>query len=303
MIVLITGAQGFVGSFLSDSLLAQGHRVIALGRSADASRNRDKYTYISADTTLAGDWLSALQDVDVVINLAGKSIFTRWSAKTKQQIYDSRILTTRNLVEHLPSSKSLTLLSASGVGFYGDRGADELIEEEPAGNDFLAAMSVDWEKEALRATAKGIRVVCMRFGIVLGAGGGALATMIPTFRRFAGGRLGNGRQWFPWLHIDDLVAAVEFLLKRLDLSGPVNFCSPNPVTNSELTRTLASVLGRPALLPAPALMMRLAMGEFADVLLASQRALPGRLARSGFQFRYPDLLPALEAVLAKRDTL
>ena len=301
MVVLITGAQGFVGSFLSDSLLAQGHRVIALGRSADPSRTHDKYTYISADTTLAGDWLSSLQDVDAVINLAGKSIFTRWSAKTKQQIYDSRVLTTRNLVEYLPSNKSLTLLSASGVGFYGDRGADELTEDEPAGNDFLAAMSVAWEKEAQRAVAKGIRVVCMRFGIVLGAGGGALATMIPTFRRFVGGRLGNGQQWFPWLHIDDLVAAVEFLLNRRDLSGTVNFCSPNPVTNSELTRTLASVLGRPALLPVPALVMRLVMGEFADVLLGSQRALPRRLSRSGFQFRYPDLRPALEAVLAQRD--
>lgn len=301
MVVLITGAQGFVGSFLSDSLLAQGHRVIALGRSADPSRTHDKYTYISADTTLAGDWLSSLQDVDAVINLAGKSIFTRWSAKTKQQIYDSRVLTTRNLVEYLPSNKSLTLLSASGVGFYGDRGADELTEDEPAGNDFLAAMSVDWEKEAQRAVAKGIRVVCMRFGIVLGAGGGALATMIPTFRRFVGGRLGNGQQWFPWLHIDDLVAAVEFLLNRRDLSGTVNFCSPNPVTNSELTRTLASVLGRPARLPVPALVMRLVMGEFADVLLGSQRALPRRLSRSGFQFRYPDLRPALEAVLAQRD--
>ena len=301
MVVLITGAQGFVGSFLSDSLLAQGHRVIALGRSADPSRTHDKYTYISADTTLAGDWLSSLQDVDAVINLAGKSIFTRWSAKTKQQIYDSRVLTTRNLVEYLPSNKSLTLLSASGVGFYGDRGADELTEDEPAGNDFLAAMSVAWEKEAQRAVAKGIRVVCMRFGIVLGADGGALATMIPTFRRFVGGRLGNGQQWFPWLHIDDLVAAVEFLLNRRDLSGTVNFCSPNPVTNSELTRTLASVLGRPARLPVPALVMRLVMGEFADVLLGSQRALPRRLSRSGFQFRYPDLRPALEAVLAQRD--
>lgn len=303
MIVLITGAQGFVGSTLTDSLLAKGHHVIALGRSAEASRAHPKYTYLSADTTIAGEWTSSLQDVDVVINLAGKSIFSRWSAKTKQQIYDSRILTTRNLVDHLPVHRPLTLLSASGAGFYGDRHGDELTEDEPAGNDFLAAMSVDWEKEALQAALKGVRVVCMRFGIILGAHGGALATMIPAFRWFAGGRLGSGRQWFPWLHIDDLVAAVEFLLNHSDLSGPANFCSPNPVTNSELTRTLASVLGRPAILPVPALLMRLALGEFAGVLLGSQRAMPGRLTRSGFQFRYTDLRPALETVLSQRNHL
>ena len=192
----------------------------------------------------------------------------------------------------------MTLLSASGVGFYGDRGADELNEDEPAGEDFLAALSVDWENEALRAADKGIRVICMRFGIILGAGGGALASMVPAFRRFAGGRLGSGTQWFPWLHIDDLVAAVLFVLQQNDFGGPVNFCSPNPVTNSELTRTLATVLRRPALLPAPAFLLSMVLGEFANVLLGSQRATPGRLSRLGFQFRYPRLRAALEAVLA-----
>lgn len=301
MIALITGAQGFVGSKLTQSLLAQGHQVIGLGKSAEASRSHENYTYIAADTTAGGEWTSSLQDVDVVINLAGKSIFSRWSPKIKQQIYDSRILTTRNLVDHLPANKPITLLSASGVGFYGNRNGEELTETEPAGNDFLAKMSVDWEEAAQKAAPKGVRVVCMRFGIILGPGGGALATMIPTFRRFVGGRIGSGRQWFPWLYIDDLIAAVHYLLNSSDSSGPVNFCSPNPVTNAELTRTLASVLGRPAVLPAPALMMRLILGEFAEVLLGSQRALPGRLVESGFKFQYPDLRPALEAVLAQSD--
>jgi uncharacterized protein (TIGR01777 family) len=301
MIALITGAQGFVGSRLTDSLLGQGHQVIGLGRSADASRFHENYTYISADTTEAGEWTAALRDVDVVINLAGKSIFTRWSTKAKQQIYDSRILTTRNLVDHLPSNKPMTLLSASGVGFYGNRNGDELTEDEPSGSDFLAKMSVDWEAEAQRAVAKGARVACMRFGIILGADGGALATMIPTFRRLVGGRIGSGRQWFPWLHIDDLVGAAHYLLDSSDFSGPANFCSPNPVTNNQLTRTLASVLGRPAILPAPAFMMRVVLGEFAEVLLGSQRALPGRLVQSGFQFKYTELRSALEAILAQSD--
>jgi len=299
MIVLITGAQGFVGTALVESFLANGHQVVAVGRSAQPSRSHENYSFLSADTTEAGDWLRALQNVDAVINLAGKSIFARWSEKTKKQIYESRILTTRHLVEHLPRQKQLTLLSASGVGFYGDRGADELNENEPAGTDFMAEMSVDWEKEALEAARKGIRVVCMRFGIILGPQGGALATMIPIFKRFAGGRLGSGRQWFSWLHIEDLAAAVQFLLQHPGISGPVNFCSPNPVTNSELTRTLASVLGRPAVLPAPAFMMRLALGEFAKVLLGSQRALPGRLSSAGFGFRYPHLRGALEAAVAQ----
>lgn len=298
MIVLITGAQGFVGSRLSGTLLEQGHRVIAVGRSAQSSRSHGRYTYISADTTRPGEWLAALKDVDAVVNLAGESIFKRWTAKAKQRIYNSRIQTTRHLVENLPSPNSVTFLSASGVGFYGNRGSDELTEAEPAGDDFLAALSVDWENEALRATEMGTRVICMRFGIILGAEGGALATMMSTFRRFAGGRLGSGRQWFPWLHIDDLVNAILFVLAREDISGPVNFCSPNPVTNNELTRALAAALNRPALLPAPGFMLRMVMGEFADVLLGSQRALPDRLSRSGFEFGYPHLKKALGNLLA-----
>ena len=297
MNILIAGGQGFVGSRLSDTLLDQGHHVIATGRSAQSSQSHDRYTYISADTTEPGEWLKALKDVDAVINLVGESIFKRWTEKTKQRIFDSRVLTTRQLVENLPSGRSVTLLNASGVGFYGNRGSDELTEDEPAGQDFLAALSVAWEGEALQAEGKGHRVVCMRFGIILGAEGGALATMVSTFRRFAGGRLGSGRQWFPWVHIDDLVDAVLFALQQDDISGPVNFCSPNPVTNNELTQKLASALGRPALLPAPGFMLRVAVGEFADVLLGSQRVLPDRLLQGGFQFRYPYLEAALEDLI------
>jgi uncharacterized protein (TIGR01777 family) len=295
--LLITGAQGFVGSKLSDALLSRSHHIVALGRSAQASRSHDRYDYISADTTRPGKWLTALKDVDAVINLTGESIFKRWTDKTKQRIYDSRVLTTRLLAENLPRSKSIPLLSASGVGFYGSRGSDELTENEPAGDDFLAALSIDWEAAALSAADKGHRVVCMRFGIVLGKDGGALATMASTFRRFTGGRLGSGQQWFPWMHIDDLVGAILFALQHDDFSGPVNFCSPHPVTNNELTRELASVLGRPALLPAPGFLLRMAMGEFANVLLGSQRALPDRLSRAGFQFRHPNLRGALDDLL------
>jgi hypothetical protein len=295
--ILITGAQGFVGTQLTDALLARNHHVVGLGRSAQASRSHERYTYISADTTQPGEWLASLKDVDAAVNLAGESIFKRWTEKNKQGIYDSRVLTTRHLAENLPGSKSIKLLSASGVGYYGSRGSDLLTEKEPPGDDFLAALSIDWEGAALEAGDKGHRVVCMRFGIILGKDDGALATMATTFRRFAGGRLGSGRQWFPWLHIDDLVAAILFALQDDHLSGPVNFCSPNPVTNRELTRQLASVLGRPALLPAPGFALRMAMGEFAEVLLGSQKAIPDRLSRAGFQFRHPNLREALEDLL------
>jgi uncharacterized protein (TIGR01777 family) len=298
MKILITGGQGFVGSNLSDYLLDRGHGVIAIGRSAARHRgSSDRYQYISADTTRPGDWQQALSEVDGVVNLAGTSIFKRWSAKEKKAIYNSRILTTRNVVEALPAGQTVTLCSASGAGYYGNRGDDLLKEGEKPGADFLASLSVDWEAEALKASAKGIRAAVMRFGIVLGKGGGALAKMIPAFKFFMGGPIGSGAQWFPWMHLSDLMAAILFIFENPQIKGPLNFCAPDAVTNRELAKALGEVLGRPAVLPVPAFMLRMVLGEFGNVLLYSQRTIPDKLLSNGFQFKYPDIKSAIEAVL------
>ena len=298
MKILITGALGFVGSNLSDYLLDQGHMVIGVGRAAAQNRIRsDRYQYISADTTQPGNWQQALSEVDGVVNLAGTSIFTRWSAKEKKAIYNSRILTTRNLVEALPAGGAVTLCSASGAGYYGNRGDDLLKEDEKPGADFLASVSVDWEAAALKASEQGLRVALMRFGVVLGKSGGALAKMIPAFKFFMGGPLGSGTQWFPWIHLADLMAAILFIFETPQIKGPLNFCAPHAITNRELAKAIGAVLGRPAVLPVPAFMIRMVLGEFGNVLLYSQRCIPDKLLSNGFQFKYPDIKSAIQAAV------
>ena len=298
MKILITGGSGFVGSNLTDFLLSRGHQVIAIGRSEPQhGADRANYHFVAADTTCKGPWQKELADVDAVVNLAGATIFRRWTKKYKKQIYDSRILTTRNVVEALPPDTNLTLCSASGAGYYGSRRDDILKEDEKAGGDFLAGVSVDWEQEALLAGAKGARVAIMRFGVILGKNGGAMSKLIPAFKMFVGGPLGDGNQWFPWLHLDDLMSAIEFVLDHQEVSGPLNFCGPNPVRNRELAQALGEVLGRPSFMPAPAFMIRLAMGEFGDVFLGSQRTLPDKLLNHGFSFKYPEIKGAIRAVI------
>jgi uncharacterized protein len=299
MKILITGGLGFVGTNLSGYLLDKGHTVIAVGRAATQNQiSSDRYQYISGDTTRQGDWQAALGDVDAAVNLAGKSIFKRWSKSYKKEIYNSRILTTRNVVDGLPAHASTILCNASGAGYYGNRGDDFLKEDEKPGNDFLASLSVGWEAEALKGTAKGIRVALMRFGVILGKGGGALAKMIPAFKSFMGGPIGSGNQWFPWIHLADLMAAILFICEQPQISGPLNFCAPNPTRNRELAKALGEVLGRPAIMPAPAFMVRAVLGEFGNVLLDSQRTVPDRLLSHGFEFQYPDIKSALQEVVS-----
>ena len=298
MKIFITGGLGFVGSALTPFLLDRGHHVTAVGRAAHQDRfTHDNYRYLSADTTRPGDWQAALDEVDAVVNLAGKSIFKRWSKTYKQQIYDSRLLTTRNIVSALPVEKSIVLCSASGAGYYGSRADDILDEDQPPGDDFLARLSIDWEAAALSAADKGIRAVTMRFGVIFAGSGGALSKMIPAFKAFVGGPMGNGRQWFPWIHLDDLMAALLFIFDHPQIAGPLNFCAPNPVTNRELAATLGKTLHRPAIMPAPAFMMRLVLGEFSEVLLGSQRTVPRKLLDHGFEFQYPEIGQALEAIV------
>ena len=223
MKILVAGASGFIGSYLTGFMLKRAHHVIGVARSQPKQAILDpNYRFIAADTTLPGPWQESLADVEAVINLAGRSIFGRWNPTVKTEIRESRIRTTHHVVQGLPSGKPTVLINASGVGHYGNRGDEVLAEEASAGDDFLARLSVDWEEEALAAEAKGARVVLTRFGVVLGKGGGAMAQMIPAFKSFLGGPLGNGRQWFPWIHIEDLAEAMQFLIDRPEISGPVN---------------------------------------------------------------------------------
>lgn len=294
MNVLISGATGFIGKSLVRILLQEGHTVTGIGTrsSRDVIRN-ENFKYIATDTTQPGPWQDALSGQDIIVNLAGRSVFRRWSPRYKKQIYDSRILTTRNLVEALTGNASVTFCSASATGFYGDGGEETLTESSPAGNDFLSQVSKGWEAEA-----KNARVILTRFGIVLDEKGGMMQKVLPLFRLCVGGPLGNGRQWFPWIHMEDLLAALLFILKDEASHGPFNFCSPQPIRNSDFTQILGRVLKRPAFMQVPRFMLQIVMGEFSDTILNSQRVLPERLIRSGFQFKYPDMETALKKIVS-----
>jgi uncharacterized protein (TIGR01777 family) len=297
MNVFITGISGFIGGHLARALTAAGHRVTGIGgRPTAAGLDPAQITYLSADTTRPGDWQDKVAEMDVLVNLAGRSIARRWTPAYKETLCASRIATTRNLVAAMKPGAGQVLLSASAIGFYGDGGEAELTEASPAGEGFLADLAVAWEREAMIAEGLGARVCRMRFGVVLGADGGALAQMLPAFRRGLGGPLGGGRQWFSWIHIDDLVAAILFLM-RTEINGAVNLTAPRPVRQKDLARALGRRLGRPAFVPAPATLLRLALGELADTLLASQRVLPQRLGIENFRFRHPDIDSALAVLV------
>jgi uncharacterized protein (TIGR01777 family) len=299
MKIVISGATGFVGSTLSEHLIAKGHRIIALGSRKDyPGKESDALVYVQADTTQKGDWQEHVADADAVINLAGRTIFRRWSKGYKKQIYDSRILTTRNLVAALPASQEVTFVSTSAVGYYGHCGDTLLDESHTPGEDFLARVCVDWEKESFGAAKRGARVVVYRFGVVLGHGG-ALSKMVPVFKLLAGGPLGNGRQWFAWVHMDDIVGAILFALEHDQLDGVFNLCAPQNLRQADFARQLGRVLNRPAITPAPAFMVRLAMGEMGGALLGSQRVTADLLMQKGFTFAFDKLEDALQDILAK----
>ena len=298
MKILITGGTGFVGSALTTRLLELGHEVTAIGsRRASRLASHAHLRYVAADTTRPGDWQQWVAAQDALVNLTGRSVFHLWTESYKQSIYDSRILTTRNLVDALPERTETVLLSASAAGYYGHGGENELIESSPTGQDFLAHVCHDWEAEAEKAATKGARVVRMRFGVVLGKGGGAMTTMKLPFQLGLGGPIGSGKQWFPWIHLDDLVGAILFLLTAEEQKGAYNFTGPGMVRQREFARQLGATLHRPAFLPAPALVMRLALGEFGASLLQGQKAVPQALTQAGYVFSYPELTPALREIL------
>lgn len=299
--ITITGASGFVGRYLSRVLIDLGFNVTGIGTSArhPLEKQVTGFRWISADTSKPGDWQNHVRDSDAIINLTGRNIFSYWSKAYKQSIYDSRILTTRNIVHALDEEKKQILINASAVGIYGDRGEAQLDEASSAGNDFLAQVCVDWEKEALKARDKESDVFVMRFGVVLGEGGGALEKMLPAFRMFAGGPLGGGRHWFPWIHIKDLANAVIKMIDGEIEPGIYNFTSVEPIRQADFAKTLGKTLGRPSFMPAPAFMIRLIMGELGRSLLHSQKAIPKGLREQGFKFEFPDAASALRGILIK----
>jgi uncharacterized protein (TIGR01777 family) len=299
MKVFMTGGTGFVGTYLSRELASQGHEVTILTRrEKPPAPGAPGLSFVTGDPTQEGPWMGAVPEHDWIITLAGATIFSRWSSAYKQEIYDSRIRTTRNLVIALAEGDRRQLLcSTSAVGYYGPRGDEILTEESPQDSYFLSRLSEDWEAEALKAQELGIRVVITRFGIVLGRGGGALGQMTPMFKRFLGGILGSGQQWFSWIHQADHARAFSFIQEHAEIHGPVNFTAPQPVRNWELTKALARVLHRPAVLPAPEFMMRLVLGEFADALLTGQRVIPKKLLEAGFKFNFSTIEAALKDLL------
>ncbi len=301
MKIFMTGGSGFVGTHLSRELALQGHEVTILTRrEPPPTPHHSRIGYLVGDPTREGPWMAAVPDHDWVINLAGASISGRWTEPFKKTIYDSRVLTTRNLVTALaPGDRRQFFCSTSAIGYYGNRGEETLTEDSPPGTDFLARLAQDWEGEALKAQELGIRVVITLFGLLLGRGGGVLAQIVPLFRKFLGGPVGDGLQWFSWIHQADHARAFLFLKDHPELTGPVNLTSPNPVRNRELAKALGRTLKRPSFMPAPAFVVRLLLGEFADVVLTGQKVLPRKLLDAGFQFSFPTLDQALGHLLGE----
>jgi hypothetical protein len=303
MKIFVAGGTGFVGTYLTRRLSESGHEILVLTRSPRRSQGKLPWAaLIEGDPKKPGPWQEKASQSDAVINLAGTSIFTLWTGSARKSILDSRILTTRNIVEAFSGSGAgKILLNASAVGYYGSRLDDtEFDEQSPPGDEFMSEIFVKWEDVANSAAQSGVRVALCRFGVILGRDGGALSKMVPAFRRFLGGAMGSGRQWFPWIHEEDLFRVFSFALENSHISGPINCVSPNPVRNAEFAKTLAAVLGRPIFLPpVPAFVLSTVLGEFSNVLIKGQRVVPKKLLDNGFSFRFPTLRQALDNLLER----
>ncbi|MGB6676203.1 MAG: TIGR01777 family oxidoreductase [Terriglobales bacterium] len=294
--ILVSGSSGLIGTALVSALKSSGYDITCLVRGT-ASR-RDQIQWDPAQPLVP----ESVSGFDAVVHLAGESIVGRWTGAKKRRIRESRVKGTLRLAEALAQApqRPRVLISASAIGYYGDRGEETLREDSASGSGFLPEVCREWEDATEPVTKTGIRTVQVRFGLVLSQHGGALQKMLPPFRMGIGGNMGNGRQWWSWIDIDDLVGAVQHVIKTETLRGPVNVVGPNPVMNAEFTRILASVLSRPAIFPMPAFAARLVFGQMGDeLLLASQRVEPAKLLASGYVFQKPDLRAALEGILKK----
>ena len=298
MRILITGASGLIGKAIAATLREKGNELILASRSEPAAAGDIRW---DAHTGFSVEDLQRLEGLDVVIHLAGESVSgLRWTEDKKKAIRDSRVDGTRTMIETFAKlkTKPRMFITASAIGFYGDRGDEELTETSAAGDNFLSDVCREWEAESRRAEDLGIRTVLLRTGIVLSKNGGALAAMLLPFKLGVGGVVGSGEQWMSWIALDDVVGIIEFAIENENLRGAVNVTSPNPVKNAEFTGTLGEVLYRPTILPLPGFAVNLVFGEMGDaLLLASSKVFPKRLLDAGFQFQYPDLKTALSHVL------
>ncbi|MCP2729454.1 thylakoid membrane protein ThyD [Limnofasciculus baicalensis] len=302
MKVAITGATGFVGSRLVEKLLSQGNQPLILTRNATtAARIFPKLEIVAYSPTESGSWQNAIAGCDAVVNLAGVPIAEhRWTSQRKEEIFNSRKLGTQKIVEAIAQAnpKPTVLINTSAIGYYGTSETVSFDENSGSGNDFLAQVCQAWEGEAMKVKEAGVRLVILRFGIVLGHGG-ALAKMIPPFQMFAGGPIGTGKQWFSWIHLDDLVNLILTALTRSDMEGVFNATAPNPVRMSEFCHTLGEVLHRPSWLPVPNFAIEALLGEGASVVLEGQEVLPKRTQNYGFEYQYPTAKQALTEILTK----
>jgi len=297
MKVFVTGGTGFIGTRLVASLVDDGHTCTVVSRSGANRWTSDRVTVVTADPTVRGVWQVHVGEADVVVNLAGAKIVDpprRWTRGRKTVLHESRIATTTCVAEAIGAAASppQVFLSGSAIGYYGLRGDEPIEEHEPAAGDFLGGLAAEWEA-ATQPAADTCRVVTMRMGLPLSPDGGILQAMLPLFRSGLGGPWGDATRWLSWIHIDDAIALMRFLIET-DVNGPVNFTAPEPVTVHQFVKGLGRVLGRPAVIPAPALALRLALGESADALLHLQRVVPRRALEAGYEFRFAALQPALE---------
>lgn len=293
MKITVVGATGLIGRHVTRALADRGDEVVTVSRSGAEVTGGRPLAWAAPDLLPA----AALDGVDAIVNLAGEPLLGRWNEAKKRTMRESRIATTRRIAEAVGEGGPGTLVSGSAVGFYGDRGDEVLDEGSTRGSGFLADLAAEWEGAALEAGARGARVALIRTGIVLAADGGALPKMVTPTRLGAGGPLGSGDQWWAWIHIEDEVGVILWALDTPAVSGPVNATAPNPVRQRQFARALARVLDRPAVLPAPAFAVRLALGEAASVVLESQRALPQAAANGGYRFAHTDVREALRAAL------
>lgn len=299
MKLVIAGATGFIGSLLVDRLWSQHHSLLLLSRTPPRELNVTKKEWFAWRPGVSGDWERALDGADGIVNLAGEPIAAkRWTEAQKEKIRWSRIESTRAIVGAIDKAenKPKFLINASAVGFYGPRGDETLTEDSGPGDDFLARVCVDWEAEAKKAESHGVRVALLRTGIVLEKGKGALAKMVPPFKLFAGGPLGSGKQWLSWIHIEDQIGLLLFLIEDARARGAFNGTAPNPETMAGFCKKLGDALNRPSWAAVPGGILALLLGEMSDMLLNGQRAVPQAALQLGYRFKYPDLLPALQSL-------
>ncbi len=300
MRIFLMGATGFIGRQLTAYLLESGHEPLVLSRSREkvASLPQGARTVLG-DPVQPSTWKDELADAAAVVNLTGRNIMARWSRQVKQEIYDSRIESTQAVVQALAevSGEKPALVNASAVGYYPDQDQQVHDENSGPGNNFLARVCVDWENTAREAETYGARVVRTRIAPVLGADSPMLKKVLPIFRKGLGGRLGSGRQGFPWIHVQDLVRALEFCISNQDIQGAVNCCAPQIIDNLTFTKTLGTLLGRPAIAPVPGFMIKLAYGELSEMLVHGPKVKPRVLQEHGFEFSFPDIESALRDIL------